>query len=174
MFWNLRQPGGCFCLVSPPEPLVEALNRFAGSYWAELVSAMRRRLGVRSYGMDADSSLAQAAFQALAAGGEPLRWEPFFFDWFGGDEARALAGVRGDIYREGAFEDFRAQLATFEPVRPGALSHPYFAAPEPQELIYEEIEAIWARIDQADDWSAFEAKLAAIETARQAYGLSEG
>lgn len=76
MFWNLRQPGGCFCLVSPPEPLVEALNRFAGSYCAELVGAMRRRLGVRSYGMDADSSLAQAAFQALAAGGEPCAGSP--------------------------------------------------------------------------------------------------
>jgi uncharacterized protein YdiU (UPF0061 family) len=45
VFWNLHQPGGCFCLVSPPEPLVEALNRVAGSYWAELVGAMRRRLG---------------------------------------------------------------------------------------------------------------------------------
>jgi hypothetical protein len=76
VFWNLRQPGGCFCLVSPPEPLVEALNRFAGSYCAELVGAMRRRLGVRSYGMDADSSLAQAAFQALAAGGEPCAGSP--------------------------------------------------------------------------------------------------
>ncbi|MDZ4317641.1 MAG: hypothetical protein U1A07_02185, partial [Phenylobacterium sp.] len=54
-----------------------------------------------------------------------------------------------------------------------ALSHPYFAAPEPQELIYEEIEAIRGRIDQADDWSAFEAKLAALETASQAYEPSE-
>jgi len=26
----------------------------------------------------------------------------------------------------------------------------------------EEVEAIWARIDQADDWSALEAKVAAI------------
>ncbi len=173
VFWNLRQLGGCFSLVSPTEPLVEALNGFAGVYRVELAAAMRRRLGVRSQGTEADSSLAQAAFQALAAGGEPLRWEPFFFDWFGGDEARALAGVRGDIYRQEGFADFRAQLAGFEPVRPDAIQHPYFNAPEPQELIYEEIEAIWARIDQADDWSAFDAKLAAIDTARQAYGLSD-
>ncbi|MDP2214437.1 protein adenylyltransferase SelO [Phenylobacterium sp.] len=172
VFWNLRQLGGCLSLVSESEPLVEALNGFAGRYRTELAAAMVRRLGVRSRGAEADSSLAQAAFQALAAGGEPLRWEPFFFDWFGGDEARALAGVRGDIYRQEGFADFRAQLATFEPVKPDALNHAYFAASEPQELIYEEIEAIWARIDQADDWSAFDAKLAALDTARQAYGLS--
>ncbi|MDP1875009.1 protein adenylyltransferase SelO [Phenylobacterium sp.] len=173
VFWNLRQLAGCFTLVVEDESLVAALNLFAGIYRAELARAMRRRLGVRSRGAEVDASLAQAAFQALAGGGDALRWEPFFFDWFGGDEARALAGVRGEIYREEPFTEFRRQLAHYEPTDPGALQHDYFAEPEPQELIYEEIESIWARIDQADDWSAFEAKLAAIETARQAYGLSD-
>jgi uncharacterized protein YdiU (UPF0061 family) len=173
VFWNLRQLAGCFSLVGEDESLVTALNLFAGAYRTELAGAMRRRLGVRSRGAEVDAALAQAAFQALAGGGEPLRWEPFFFDWFGGDEARALAGARGDLYGQAPFAELRAQLAHYEPVEPEALSRDYFAAPEPQELIYEEIEAIWARIDQADDWSAFDAKLAAIETARQAYGLSE-
>jgi len=173
VFWNLRQLAGCFSLVGEEESLVAALNIFAGAYRAELARAMRRRLGVRGRGAEVDAALAQAAFQALAGGGEALRWEPFFFDWFGGDETRALAGVRGDLYRQAPFAEFRAQLAHYEPVDPEAVSRAYFAAPEPQELIYEEIEAIWARIDQTDDWSAFDAKLAAIETARQAYGLSE-
>ncbi|MDP2227176.1 MAG: hypothetical protein Q8J78_06835 [Moraxellaceae bacterium] len=81
--------------------------------------------------------------------------------------------TRGDLYRQESFAEFRAQLLHYEPVDAAALRQAYFAAPEPQELIYEEIEAIWSRIDQADDWSAFEAKLAAIETARLAYGLSD-
>ena len=81
--------------------------------------------------------------------------------------------MRGNLYRQAPFAEFRAQLAPYQPVDSSALGRDYFAAPEPQELIYEEIEAIWARIDQADDWNAFDAKLAAIETARQAYGLSE-
>ena len=38
-------------------------------------------------------------------------------------------------------------------------------------LSAEEIEAIWAQIAIEDDWSLFEAKLAAIETYRQALGL---
>lgn len=173
VFWNLRQLGGCFSLVSPPEPLVEALNLFAGVYRTELARAMRARLGVASRGADADAELVQAAFQALAAGGDLLRWEPFFFDWFGGDEGRALAGPRGPLYREAPFEAFRTHLAAYHPVNPTGLGHPYFAEADPQELIYEEIEAIWARIDQQDDWSLFEAKLAAIALARQAYGLSD-
>lgn len=172
VFWNLRQLGGCFSLVSPPEPLVEALNLFASVYRTELARAMRARLGVESRGVDADTELVQAAFQALAAGGDLLRWEPFFFDWFGGDEGRALAGPRGHLYRDEPFAPFRAHLAAYHPVDPFALDHPYFTGPEPQELIYDEIEAIWARIDQQDDWGPFEAKLTAMEAARQAYGLS--
>ncbi len=173
VFWNLRQLGGCFSLVSPAEPLVEALNLFAGAYRTELARAMRARLGVQSRGADADAELVQAAFQALAAGGDLLRWEPFFFDWFGAEAGRALAGPRGPLYREEAFAAFRTHLAAYRPVDPAGLGHPYFAGADPQELIYEQIEAIWARIDQQDDWSLFEAKLAAIETARQAYGLSD-
>ena len=36
----------------------------------------------------------------------------------------------------------------------------------------DEVEAIWAPITERDDWSAFHAKLAAIEAARVAYALS--
>jgi hypothetical protein len=53
------------------------------------------------------------------------------------------------------------------------LDAPYFAGPEPQELLYDEIEAVWAAIAAHDDWSPFEAKLAAIEAAGSAYGLGE-
>ena len=117
MFWNLHQPGGCFCLVSPPEPLVEALNRVAGSYWAGLVGAMRRRLGGTQL-RDGRRFLPRPGGVPGAGGRRrALRREPFFFDWFGGDDARALPGARGDTSRQAAFEDFRAQLAAFEPAR---------------------------------------------------------
>ncbi|MBC7167335.1 protein adenylyltransferase SelO [Phenylobacterium sp.] len=173
VFWNLRQLGGCLSLVGEEESLVAALNLFAPAYRQELARAIRRRLGVESRGADADAELAQAAFQALAAGGERLRWEPFFFDWFGGDERRALAGVRGDLYAGEGFAAFRQALKAYAPARPEALAAPYFQAPEPQELIHQENEMIWASIDLDDRWGPFEAKLAAIEQARQAYGLSD-
>src|SRR5579859_4334941 len=84
VFWNLRQLAGAFTLVSEAEPLIEALNRFSGHYREALSGAMVRRLGLKPTGPEADVDLANAAFRALAEGGEPLRWEPFYFDWFGG------------------------------------------------------------------------------------------
>ena len=132
---------------------------------------MLSRLGVQRRGTDDDAAFVQAAFRAIAEGGERLRWEPFFFDWFCGDEARALSGPRGDLYAADGFADFRGRLAAFAPDRPERLADPYFAQAEPEELLIDQIEALWAPIADTDDWSAFHAKLAGIETARRAWGL---
>jgi serine/tyrosine/threonine adenylyltransferase len=173
VFWNLQQLAGALSLASEKEPLVEALNGFAGDYREALTAAMLRRLGLRPRSAEVDIDLVNAAFRALASGGEPLRWEPFFFDWFCGaaSEARALAGPRAALYDDPTFAAFRDLLSEAEPDRPERLSHPYFAAPEPQELIYEEIEAIWAAIAERDDWSMFNAKLSAIGVAREGWGF---
>jgi uncharacterized protein YdiU (UPF0061 family) len=172
VFWNLQQLGGALSLVADSEPLVEAINRFGPAYTRELVAAMLQRLGLEPRGVLRLAALVQAAFLALSEGGEALRWEPFFFDWFCKDEARALAGPRAGLYAGEAFAEFRKLLAPYQPERPERLADPWFARPEPEELLYDEIEALWARIAEADDWSAFEAKLAAIERARQAWGLT--
>jgi uncharacterized protein YdiU (UPF0061 family) len=172
VFWNLQQLAGCLAMVGEQDGLIAALNTFGGAYQAALTAAILRRLGVRRRSEAADTALAKATFQAFAEGGTALRWEPLFFDWFGGGEARALAGPRAGLYAEAGFADFRRRLADFEAERPERLADGYFAGPEPQELIYEEIEAIWAPIAEADDWGPFHAKLAAIEGARRAYGFA--
>lgn len=171
VFWNLQQLAGSLSLVSGSDPLIEALNGFGAAYRRELIAAMLDRLGLKAQGEQADASFLQAVFKAIAAGSEPLRWEPFFFDWFCKDEARALAGPRGWLYQTEGFADFRRLLEPYEPDRPGRLGHPYFANAEPEELLYDEIEAIWAAIAETDDWSPFEAKLGAIDAARRAWGL---
>jgi uncharacterized protein YdiU (UPF0061 family) len=174
VFWNLRQLAGAFTLVSPPEPLVQALNTFSGAYRAALASAMLRRLALVPHGNDEDVDLVNAAFRALAEGGEGLRWEPFFFDWFGGKASteRALAGPRAALYGGDAFADFRARLESYDTDRSERLASPYFAAAEPEELLYDEIEAIWAAVAERDDWAPFKEKLQRIEGARLAWGLS--
>jgi uncharacterized protein YdiU (UPF0061 family) len=173
-FWNLQQLASTLTLVTAPEGLVEALNGFSPAYRDALKTAMLARLGLKPRGDEEDIEFVNAAFTALASGGERLRWEPFFFDWFCKSEARALAGPRADLYEAEAFADFRARLAAYEPDRPERLTNPYFAAPEPEEMLIDEVEAIWASIADADDWSAFNAKLERIEAARTAWAMSIG
>jgi uncharacterized protein YdiU (UPF0061 family) len=171
-FWNLQQLAACLTLVTAQEGLVEALNGFSAAYRDALQAAMLARLGLKPRGDEADVELVNAAFKALAEGGEALRWEPFFFDWFGGADTRALAGPRADLYVGEAFADFRARLAVYEPDRPERLAHPYFAQAEPEEMLIDEVEAIWAPIAESDDWTLFNDKLTRIEAARAAYGIS--
>jgi len=171
MFWNLRQLAGALTLVTDADPLVETINTFSGAYRAALAASMLRRLGLIARSAEEDIDLVNAAFKALAEGGDALRWEPFFFDWFGGlaSERRAIAGPRASLYSGEAFTDFRAKLASYQMERPIRLAAAYFAKPEPEELLYDEIEAIWAAIAGADDWGPFAAKLTRIEAARVAW-----
>ena len=173
VFWNLQQLAGCFALVCGDEALVDALNTFGTQYRDGLAESIVRRLGLKPLSPPDNGVLAAVAFKALAEGGEALRWEPFFFDWFGGlaSAPRALQGVRAHLYDTEAFRAFRTGLEAFETERPERLQHAYFKRAEPQELLYDEIEAIWADIAERDDWSAFEAKLAGVAEAREGLSL---
>ncbi|WAC61519.1 protein adenylyltransferase SelO [Brevundimonas sp. SL130] len=173
VFWNLTQLAGCLKLVAEAEPLTDALNSFGPAYIRELRAAFLMRLGVLSLGEAADQRLVDATLALLREGGEALRWEPLFFDWFGGfaSSARALSGPRAKLYQGEAFDAFRFALMEHEPDRIERLEHPMFAAREPEEMLIDEVEAIWAAIDAGDDWAPFYAKLARLEAARTAWGF---
>jgi uncharacterized protein YdiU (UPF0061 family) len=174
VFWALTQLGGALKTVADAGPLTEALNSFGPAYIRELRTAFLARLGVASLGEAADQRLLDAALALLREGGEALRWEPLFFDWFGGfaSSARALQGPRGRLYQGEAFDAFRFALFEHAPDRPERLEAPMFAGTEPEEMLIDEVEAIWAAIDADDDWSPLNAKLAKLETARQVLSLN--
>ncbi len=171
-FWNLQQLAACLTLATTSEALVKALDGFTPAYREALRRAMLDRLGLASRGEEADIELVNAAFRALQAGADRVRWAPFFFDSFCGDERRALAGPRGDLYADEGFADFRRRLAGYDSDRPERLEHPMFAAPEPEELLIDEVERLWSAIAERDDWAPFEAKVARLEAARDAWALA--
>ena len=175
VFWNLQQLAASLaCTGCDDAALAETLQDFGRHYRQALTAAVLARLGLKQREAAQDEALSTAALRAIAEGGEPLRWEPFFFDWFGGlaSEPRALGGMRSTLYQGEAAQAFRRALADYEPDTPGRLTNPYFSRREPEELLYDEIESIWSLIAQRDDWSLFEAKLEGIDEARNAWGLA--
>ena len=172
VFWALAQLGGALKPIADVGALTEALNGFGPRYITELRAAFLERLGVKSLGEAADQRLVDTTLALLREGGEALRWEPLFHDWFCGfsSSARALRGPRAPLYQGEAFDAFRYALFEHEPDRPERLAHPVFAAAEPEEMLIDEVEALWTTIDQGDDWSPFHAKidrLRAVRAARQ-------
>ena len=99
-------------------------------------------------------------------------FEQTFFDWHGGRASaeRAAASLSANFYAQTSFEPVRTALGTFDPAPGLRLDHPYFARPTPCTMLIDEVEALWAPIAAADDWSAFKSKLTEIRGMAEAYG----
>ena len=107
-------------------------------------------------GEESDSALLAAIEEGLAQ--QRVTIDRFFFDWRGG---RRRGGSPADAEYEGeTFARFRDAIAGYEAA--AATDHPYWSDAGPCSMHIEEVEAIWSRIDEADDWEPFEAKIAAI------------
>ena len=148
--WDFAQFAGCLALIGEARPLSEILTDWGLRYEAALVEALLVRLGVAPLGPVEDRPLAAALIEALQS--RELGIDRLFFDWRGGRDPG------GATY---AGEPYRALAAQLEG-RSRPPLHPYWSDPAPCSMHIEEVEAIWAAIDQTDDWAPFEAKIAAI------------
>ncbi len=146
--WNLVQLGGALQLLSPFEVMAPILETFPELYEAEFALALSNRLGVAP-----DAALAPLIVDALEQSAVGI--DRFFFDWRGGRLRRESM-----LYSHPSFAPLRAALDALPPA--ATPDHPYWDDTEPCSMHIDEVEAIWERIDAADDWSAFNAKIEAI------------
>ena len=148
--WDVAQLGGCLSLIADAPPLSDMLASWAARFEAALVDRMLGRLGVARTDDAADRALLTVLIAALRT--RTVGIDRLFFDWRGGRVPD------GDNYRVPEFVALAAALAGRE--RPP--SHYYWADDAPCGMPIEEVEEIWDAIARSDDWSPFEAKIAAI------------
>ena len=153
LHWNCSQLAIALRQLSDAPPLVAALERFAGLYRSNLARRFGWRLGLASRGEEADLAVVVASEKTLRESGVGV--DEFFFRHRGG---RAVGG------------DLAVALAGFE----GDFAHPYWDEPEPQSLLIDEVEAIWAAIAERDDWTPLTAKLATLKRMGEALGEPPG
>jgi len=170
--WALAQLGGAMLTVSGEDALNGHLKRFGEVYAEAAADAFHARLGVERLGDDRDLDFVSALMGWMQATGPSF--EQVFFDWFCGAASAERAGESplAPLYGEAAFAPVRAGLDARSPVRPERLSRAYFRRPRPRTMLIDEVEAIWAPIAAADDWSAFEGALAEIADMRDALDLA--
>lgn len=149
--WDVVQLAASLRLIAETDALVPALEPFGKLYRDALAERMLWRLGVKSRGDREDIALVRAIETALLDG--DIEIDRFFFDWSGGR-------LRQGSYDAEPFAAFRRAIAAYEPARPH--DHPYWSGPAPCSMHIDEVEAIWDRIAEADDWSALHAKIDAI------------
>ncbi|MEO6257000.1 MAG: protein adenylyltransferase SelO family protein [Sphingomicrobium sp.] len=148
--WDLAQLAGCLTLLADAPPISDLLGGWSSRFQAALIAALLRRLGVSPRGGADDRLVATRLVDALQSREATI--DRIFFDWRGGRDPGA------ERYPS---EPFRALAATLEG-RDRPHTHPYWSDPEPCSMHIDEVEAIWAAIAERDDWSRFEAKIAAV------------
>ena len=98
------------------------------------------------------------------AGGDLVAWWAWLAAGRLGFEQAFHACHRGRVPPGAEWDGARAALTGTTPTR---ADHAYFHG-APCTMLIEEVEALWAPIAEADDWVPLHAKLAAIETMREA------
>lgn len=146
--WDAMQLAVALRTVVDAPPLIAVLETFGERYQPAVSGAILWRLGVQPLDAQSDRKLVQAIEGGLRT--EEASIDRFFFDGFG--------GVLPETYGAG-FDEARAILAGYQPR--ATRDHVYWQG-EPCSMLIDEVEAIWSAIDQRDDWSPFEAKIAKI------------
>lgn len=163
--WNLTRLADALRPLAPAAPLGSPLAAFDHRYDEALRDRTLARLGVSSRDPDIDGALARATWALLES--TDAGFERVFFELHGGPHAprrpraprgRGPAAADLDGPRWDEVEDL---LALYEPLveAPSDATRAYFDREAPCTLLIDEIEAIWARIAEHDDWSAFEGKV---------------
>ncbi|USU13117.1 YdiU family protein [Sphingomonadaceae bacterium OTU29THOMA1] len=146
--WDVMQLAASLRLMADSDPLIALLEQFGPRYQPRIIESLLWRLGLLSRTPEEDRALVQAMERALRTTATPM--DRFFFDVFGGD---LPAGYGAE------WDAFRTAVARYSPRKDR--SHPYWRG-EPCSMLIDEVEAVWAPIAEADDWSRLHAKVAAI------------
>ena len=172
--WALQQLAATMTLIADAEPLTDALKTFEAAYQRAFARHTLALFGLKDgASLQDDLVFLQTLYGWMTE--TAAAWPQVFFDWFGGkhSEARAEKSPLASRYAEEKFAAVKDGLFAREADRPERLDHPYFQRERPVSLYYDQVEAIWAPIAEADDWSAFHQALDDIEAARTALDLGD-
>jgi len=150
LHWNCGQFAVALRLLADTEPLVFAMERFGPLYMEAIARRWCWRLGVEPQGLEKDSQLVSACEEAMRASGQQP--DTFFYSH------RGAKGLSGDL---GALADGYTAVED---------RHDYWSEGAPQSMVIDEVEAIWAAIDERDDWQMLTDKVAALRRMGDAHG----
>ena len=154
LLWNCSQLAIALRALVAAPPLIAALDRFGPLYEAAMARRFAWRLGIAPVDVDAAKVLIGAAEAHMKAW--RLSPDTFYFTYRAGRNAP-----------DDAFGDLlRGQEAA------AALDHPLWQEPAPPSLVIDQVEALWAAIDTADDWQPLHDTIDAIRKLGEALGNS--
>ena len=150
LHWNCGQLAVALRLLTEAEPLLAAMSRFGELYMAAIARRWCWRLGVKPRGTEQDAQLVVTCEKLLRKSQMPP--DMFFFSH------RCGRNASGELAEA---------LSGYSPVES---DHPYWQGVQPQSMLINEVESIWAAIAERDDWSPLNTKIDAIREMGAAHG----
>ena len=148
VYWALQHLAGCLVQVAPQDDLVDALRAFGPAYDAAYIRRMLARMGMRRLGDERDSHGVDRVVDLLQRQGCDY---DLFFQWFRARD-RGWDAPPLDFEHEAKLDEVFSAHQRIEL--------------EPPEAPFEDLQdrhyrPIWSAIAENDDWSLFEARVAA-------------
>ena len=162
LYWNLARFAECLAPLGEFEQLKEVLETYPKRFETQLGAATMARLGLVSGEAERDYRLANLFYAAQADSG--CGFEQSVFDMAGGARPERIASSpQSGIYASDGWKAAITALQEREATLPTAEAISAIPPGEkPRDMLIDEVEAIWAEIDQSDDWQAFNDKIKAI------------
>ena len=165
--WNLARLGECLIPIASRAAIEPIFETFPDRFQTALTRQTFARLGLLPGEPTAARALTHRFWAAAQETAPPF--QRMFFDLIGVRPERLRASPIRATFETAAWAEVIEGLRALPPA-PGldpALAHPYAAGEAPETMVIEEVEAIWAAIDSADDWSPLADKIAALRRARE-------
>ncbi|MGB0844498.1 MAG: protein adenylyltransferase SelO family protein [Alphaproteobacteria bacterium] len=175
--WNIERLAEALLTVGPanPEPVAQtetrgkftqAMSCFGDVFQAELIALLLKKLWIMPSG---DTETDVKLIRALLAHMQHAKvdFEGFFFDIAKLSNPSDIGLI--DTATSPHWTEFSDLYSSYTRVERSEAAKAYFNREKPVTLLYDDIENLWAKIDQHDDWTDFQAKCDDIDLLRQAF-----
>ena len=159
--WALRQLGNSLKHLLNEEKITETLNQFSNFFNSSLAKHFSWRLGINDMEIKNINQIMSILFKISKE--HQIDFSSFFYDFYGGSEAISdcLKSTNGKRYKTNEFKDILNFLKETNSVdnfmeNKTRLKNNY------ENLLIDEVEAIWEQIDKKNDWTSLETKIANI------------
>ena len=170
--WALTQLGKCLKKFLDEDKIFEILNEFSKNFHLSLKKHFCWRLGLKE--IDSESLNIIMKILLNASKKYKIDYASFFYDFYGGRDSvtDCLKSTYGNKYK---FREFSPVIDIIKKSLPNRISSEkkQLLESKRENLLLSEVEKIWDRISQYDDWTALNNKVTKLRALGDVLGSKE-
>lgn len=168
VYWNLQRLGEALQIAYPGLLVEESIKIYQEHFSEQVIHLFLKRLNLKNKTV-ANPELTKKQNEQLLSqyyyflSTNPLLYEQSFFDFFSGPQSQKLQNSpQASFYQGEDFLNLCQAFEAFEVSNTQLAQAPYYQKERPCSLIIDELEGIWKKIADQNDWTSFNQKITEI------------